>query len=134
MDKRFVLPLSLAAVAALAACGSREPVTAAPTTVMAPIAVVPATGAVMQSDGTVVTQPGVVVQGAAATAVVALRPGYARVNSITPITGDQRRVGVRMDDGTLQYVDTRASNLTIGQRVEITRDSQIRYNIPESSG
>jgi hypothetical protein len=44
----------------------------------------------------------------------------------TAPSGNQR-AGIRMDDGTFQYVDTAAPNLRVGDRVEITRDGYIRY-------
>jgi hypothetical protein len=31
-----------------------------------------------------------------------------------------------MEDGSIQYVDARAPNLMVGDRVEITRDGHIR--------
>jgi hypothetical protein len=41
-----------------------------------------------------------------------------------------RRLGLRMDDGTVQFVDTEAQNLAVGDRVELTADNHIRYPLP----
>jgi hypothetical protein len=86
----------------------------------------------------VVVQPG---QVAAAPVVLpqptALRSGHGRIESIHP-TGVNaaaaggsvkplRRLGIKMNDGTVQYVDTAAENLSIGQRIEITHDGHIRH-------
>ena len=38
-----------------------------------------------------------------------------------------QRVGVRMDDGTAQFVDTDAPDLAVGDRVTLTRDGYIRH-------
>jgi hypothetical protein len=37
-----------------------------------------------------------------------------------------RRFGIKMEDGTVQYVDTAAQGIAVGDRVELTRDAQIR--------
>lgn len=102
------------------------------------------------APGTVTVAPGTVVQpqvvGVApavvgTTAVVpALRPGLGRVDSISPVastgTGGnmatmQNRLAVRMDDGTMQYLDTRAAP-AVGERVEITRGGEIGWPVPQS--
>lgn len=36
------------------------------------------------------------------------------------------RLGIRMDDGTMQYVDTESRDFPIGTRVELTPDKEIR--------
>src|SRR5260221_525435 len=108
-----------------------EPVVVAP----APVVAVPAPAA-----------PAVVVPQASGAAVVVppapgpLRVGFGRIDSITPIpvaaagggtvNSSTRRVGIRMDDGSMQYVDTTAVPLSAGDRVEITMDGTMRHPVP----
>jgi hypothetical protein len=118
MSKFLILPLSVAAVALLAACGSRQPT---------PIVVVP-------QSTPVVTVP----QGASAAPIVqsiALKPGLGRIETIgqapTASAGGtaqspMQRLGIRMDDGTMQYVDTPSTGLSMGDRIELTREGYIR--------
>jgi len=129
MSKIF-LPVSLIALAVLAACATSDPVTPAP----APVIVAPAP---------VVTAPPatvVVPQVAAAPVVVpmptAIQPGFGRIETITALAASAaaggtvkplRRIGIKMENGTVQYVDTAAEGLSIGQRVELTKDSQILH-------
>lgn len=120
---RIALPLSLATLALAGACSSYDPVAPAP----APV---------------VYAAPPVVVQPQAAAPVYvpqpsAIRAGHGRVESINPLptsaaTGSgsvrpMKRIGLKMDDGAVQYVDTAAENLSIGQRIELTRDGHIRH-------
>jgi hypothetical protein len=37
-----------------------------------------------------------------------------------------QRLGIRMDDGSMQYVDTPSTGLSIGDRIELTREGFIR--------
>jgi hypothetical protein len=70
----------------------------------------------------------------------ALRAGTGHIDSITavpPVSGsgstvpsDTRRVGVKMSDGSIQYMDGRVPNLSLGDRVEITNDGHLRYPVP----
>jgi hypothetical protein len=126
MSKIF-LPVSLIALAVLAACAVKEPVTPAP----APVVVVPAP-VVTAPPATVVVQP-------AATAPVvvpaptAIRPGFGRIESMTSLPPGaaaggttHRRFGIKMEDGTVQYVDTPAQGYSIGDRIELTSDGHIR--------
>src|SRR6188508_1622690 len=128
---RTAFPVSAIALALLAGCASESRVTPAP----APIVVAPAPAApavvVPPSTGQAVVVP----QPSAGAAVVVpptpgpLRAGYGRVDSITPVPmaaagggtvmSTTRRVGLRMEDGTVQYVDTTASPLAVGDRVEV---------------
>ena len=130
---KLALPLSAAALAVLAACSTTDPVAPAP----APVVVAPAP-VMAAPPATVVVQPG---QVAAAPMVLpqptALRAGHGRIESIhatgvnAAAAGGSvkplRRLGIKMNDGTVQYVDTAAENLSIGQRIEITRDGHIRH-------
>ena len=126
---------SLAAVAMLAACVTSEPVTPVPSAVL------------QQQPATVLVPQGTVAPGGAiavvpaATAVqpgVPLRAGTGRVETITKlskVTGGgiprMHRVGLMMDDGGGQFVDTYAEHLSVGDRVEITPDARIRYPVSQ---
>jgi hypothetical protein len=98
----------------------------------------PAPAPVVVAPAPVVAAPpaAVVVQPSAAPVVVptAMRPGFGRIESITPMqpsaaTGGStmRRLGIRMDDGTVQYVDTAAQGLSSGDRIELTADGHIKH-------
>jgi hypothetical protein len=115
------LPLSLAALALVAAC-AEDPITPAP----APVVVVPA-APVVTSPPAVATAPVVVPS--------AVRPGFGRIESITALPSSAsaggtarsatQRLGIKMDDGTVQYVDSSAM-VAIGERVELTREGTMR--------
>ena len=126
---RLAFPLSLTALAVLAACAISDPVTPAP----APVIIAPAP--------VVTAPPATVVVPQASTAPVvvptptAIRPGFGRLESITAVppsaaaggsTKPLRRLGIKMADGTVQYVDTAAEGLAFGDRVELTSDGHIR--------
>jgi len=133
MKKLPIAALSLVAVATLAACGGRTyeaavtPAPQAAVVVTSPTVVYPyPTGAV----ATYVQPSGVVVES-----VTVLRPGFGRVQTIQQVvdlrgafTG-YRRLTLRMDDGSIQVLDTRGPDLMLGARVEITTDRNIRYPI-----
>jgi hypothetical protein len=134
---KLALPLSLGLIAGLAACATYDTVTPAPTPVVvspAPApAVVAAPAGTYVLPNTVAVAPSTVVLPAAP----ALRAGIGRVESIsaTPmisaatgasVASSSRRVALRMNDGTLQLIDTDAPGLSLGDRVEITGDGYIR--------
>jgi hypothetical protein len=128
MLKQLSVPLSLVAVAVLAACASRaQPV---PTAVIVTPPPQPAT---------VVAQPAPATSAQTAQVTTpALRAGNGRIETLVPTPqwsassgssaqpSGMRRVGVRMDDGTMQFLDTDAPSLRIGDRVQITPDGYIR--------
>ena len=122
--RKLYLPLSVTALGVLAACASSDPVTPAP----APVIVQPAP-AVSAPPAVIVQQPAVV------PAPTAIRAGHGRLESITPMpqsaaTGGTvrqlKRLGIKMDDGSVQFVDTPADGLSVGERVELTGDGQLR--------
>ena len=152
---RVRLSFSLVALSTLAACGGYDTVTPAGQVVTtAPGAVVTTTSSpqVVTSPSTppvvVQTQPPVAVQTTPPATVVtpgtavvippaaSVRPGTGRVESNTRMSQASglnppvRRVGVKMDDGTVQFFDTQAQNLEVGDRVELTADNHIRYGFP----
>lgn len=116
-----VLPLSVIALALLAGCGSRQPVVVVPP---APVVTTPpASPAATAPSAPVVAS------------VAAVRPGMGRIESMTPVQtasaggtapSSMQRLGIRMDDGTLQVIDTPSSGLAIGDRLELTREGYLR--------
>jgi len=126
--------LSLAALAALARCASEHKVAPAP----APVVVQPAP--TTPPAAVVVPQAGMGAVVVAPTAAAPLRAGTGRIDSIidlppsaaagSTVPNANKRVGIRMDDGTLQYLDTAASDLAVGDRVSITSDGYMRHPAP----
>jgi len=148
---RVRLSFSIAALTTLAACGGYDTVTpAAGVVTTSPGAVVTTTSpqAVVTSPST----PPTVIQTAPAPATVAVAPGTAvviqqqtaagvrpgngrvesnaRMSQASGLNPPVRRLAVRMDDGTVQYLDTQAQNIEVGDRVELTADNHIRYGYP----
>jgi hypothetical protein len=128
------LPVSLTvlALAALAGCAHEDRVIPAP----APIVVNPAPSTVVVPPQSSAAVPGTVV---VAPAPAPLQAGYGRIDTIVPIPAaaaggtvppENKRVGIRMDNGTVQYIDTMAAGLSIGERVEITSDGKMRRPAP----
>ena len=138
---KSAIPLALATVALVAACA--YPVTPAPAPV--PVAATPAPVVVPAAPAQVVVvpqpAPAVVAAPAPQTVVVPqpIRPGTGRVESITAIPasssayptsyGAMKRLGIKMNDGTLQYVDSEVPNVAIGDRVELTANGYILHPI-----
>ena len=123
---KITFPLSLCALAVLSACATSDPVTPAP----APVVVVSSPVVSAPPAGTVTVPPGASVPVVVPTPA-ALRPGFGRIESITALppsaaagatTKPRRRLGIKMEDGTVQYVDTTAEGLSVGARVELTKD------------
>jgi hypothetical protein len=121
MSKFLFVPLSVVALAMLAACGGREP---------QPVVVVPP-APVVTTAPPASAQPG----PAVAQSVPQIRAGMGRIESIAPATtasagstspSSMHRLNIRMDDGSMQVVDTPSSGLSIGDRVELTREGYIR--------
>ena len=136
--------LSLTAVAILAACATEHKVAPAPAPVVvapaAPAAAVVVPPSVAAAPAVVVPQSGTAPVVVAPAAALPLRAGTGRIDSILDIPpsaaagsnvpGANKRVGIRMDDGTIQYVDTAAGGLAIGDRVAITSDGYMRHPAP----
>jgi hypothetical protein len=61
-----------------------------------------------------------------------LRPGFGRVDSITPMSNGTR-IAVRMEYGQqVQYLDTPGGTMAaLGQRVEVTADGHMSYPVPD---
>ena len=116
-----ILPLSVVALALLAGCGSRQPVVIVP-------------------PAPVVTTPPATASVPVVAPSAALRAGFGRIESMTPIQTasaggtaptSMQRLGIRMEDGSMQVIDTTAPGLAIGDRVELTREGYIRRH-PQS--
>jgi hypothetical protein len=140
------LPFTLSAVAlaVLAGCATESRVAPAPAPVVVQPA--PAAGAVVVPQNAPAGAAVVVPQSGTGAVVVApttpgpLRAGTGRIDSIldlpagaaagSTVPAANKRVGVRMDDGTLQYIDTAAAGLAVGDRVAITSDGYMRHPAP----
>ena len=140
MKTKYSLILSLAGAATLAACGGNNMNRASAedySTWVVPQAIV--TGAPADANRSPVLLPGGIVtieQGQTLSKLDLSRPGFGRVDSMTPVDPSGiKRVAVVMDDGTVQIVDTKAP-VKIGERVQITRHDWMYYSFadPASSG
>ena len=127
--------LSSIAVAVLAGCATEHRIKSAPAPVVvaapapAPYVIAPAGTVVVPQagpvGGTVVVAP----------APVALRSGFGRIESILAVpnaavggtAASTRRVTMRMDDGSMQYFDTEATGINVGERMEVTKDGTMRH-------
>jgi len=112
---RVATPLSFAAILALAGC--------APGQVGQPTAAAPAAKPQVQAQEMPYRAGSGVVQSVSpAPAAVAAAGATARP------AGDMMRLGIRMDDGRMQYVDMPRGEpqISVGQRVELTPERTIR--------
>ena len=131
---RLPFILSSIAVAILAGCATDSAITPAP----APVVVAPAAAPyVLAPAGTVVvpqaSPAGMVV---IAPAAAPLRVGLGRIESLLAVPSaaaggtapsSTKRIVMRMDDGSVQYFDTQAAGLAVGDRIEITKDGTMRH-------
>ena len=53
--------------------------------------------------------------------------GSGVVQSVSPVASDNRlkRIGIRMDDGRILYVETPSQDFTVGTAVQLTDNQQI---------
>src|SRR5437764_4624882 len=139
------LPFTLSAVAlaALAGCATESRVAPAPAPVViqqAPPAAVVVPPNTPAGSAVVVPQSGSGSVMVAPTTPAPLRAGTGRIDSLidlpagaaagSTVPAANKRVGLRMDDGTLQYIDTAATGLAVGDRVAITSDGYMRHPAP----
>ena len=141
---KLTIPLSAITLAVLAGCASESRVAPAP----APVVVQPApTAAVVTPPATTAAAPTVVVPSAGTAPVVVaspapqpLRAGTGRIDQIinlpasaaagSSVPGATKRVTIRMDDGSMQYLDTAATDISVGERVSLTNDGTMKYPAP----
>ena len=132
MKQLATIPL-VAALAALAGCATEDRVTPAP----APVVINPPASTVVVPPQSSATVPGAAVVVAPAPAP--LQVGFGRVETLVPVpsaaaggsaASATSRVGIRMDNGVVQYLDTNAAGLAIGERVEITSNGNMRRPVP----
>ena len=142
---KLTLPLSLIAIAVLAACETESRVAPAP----APVVIQPAApaAAVVVPPATTAAAPTVIVPAAGTAPVVVapmpaqpLRAGTGRIEQIinlpasaaagSSVPGATKRITIRMDDGSFQYLDTAATDISVGTRVSITNDGTMKYPAP----
>ena|SRR5688572_23443064 len=127
--RKLTISLTVAAAATLAACATYETVT--------PVRTVAPTAVIVQPQASYVGTPVLVhptiVSPSVYVSSIPLRAGFGRVDSVAllldarGIENGMQRIGVRMEDGSTQVVDVRSSpRILIGQRIELTADSQIR--------
>jgi hypothetical protein len=120
--KRTAIAFSVLSLAGLAGCGSKP---------VQPVVVTPPPAQVVTTPAPAGAGPTTVIVQSPVTA----RPGFGRVESISAAPsssaaaggGTIRRLGIKMEDGTMQMVDTTAGNVSIGDRVELTSDGKIRH-------
>ena len=130
MRKLVLAPLALAV---LAACATHDKVTPASAPVV--VAPPPPPAVVTPAPGTAVVVPQPAAGGTAAVVVpaapAALRAGQGFIDSITPVPNTpNKRVGIRMADNSVQYFDTSAAGMSLGDRVEITADGYMKRPAP----
>jgi len=142
---KLVFPLSAITLAILAGCATESRVAPAPAPVVVQPA--PAPAAVVTAPATTAAAPTVVVPAAGTAPVVVaspapqpLRAGTGAIAQIinlpasaaagSSVPGATKRITIRMDDGSLQYLDTAANDISIGERVSLTNDGTMKYPAP----
>lgn len=142
---KLTLPLSVIALAVLAACETESRVAPAPAPVI--VQPQPPVATVVTPPATTAAAPTVVVPQTGTSAVVVaptqpqpLRAGFGRIEQIvnlppaaaagSTVPAATKRITIRMDDGSLQYLDTNATDLSIGERVSLTNDGTMRHPAP----
>ena len=143
MDKLpFILPAIAVAVLAGCATATESGISSAPAPVVTPpaAAAAPVTPAAptysVGAAGTTVVVPNASAAAVVAPAMAPLRVGFGRIDSMMVVPNaaaggtapnTSRRIAMRMDDGTLQHFDTKAENLKVGDRIEITTNGTMRH-------
>ncbi len=135
--RKSTISLPILALALGAGCASYDEVTPAGSVVTAPGTPVVSSAGVVRSPGSTIAVAPVAVP-VAVPATTGLRAGHGRIESLAevPVLGSAsaggtvpssaRRVGMKMDDGTVQFFDTTAPALSIGDRIEITTDGFLK--------
>ena len=130
---RLPFILSSITLAILAGCATESGITSAP----APVVVAPAPASyVVAPAGTVVVPQAAAGTIVVAPAAIALRAGFGRIESILAVPtaaaggtapNATKRIVMKMDDGSVQYFETQAAGLAVGDRIEITKDGTMRH-------
>jgi len=132
---RLPFVLSSITLALVAGCATESRITPAP----APVVVVtPAPTPYVVAPAGMVVVPQASAAGAVvvAPAALALHAGFGRIESILDVpsaaaggtaSSSNKRIVMRMDDGSVQFFDTAAADLAVGDRIEITRDGTMRH-------
>ncbi|MGQ0546150.1 MAG: hypothetical protein ACT4P3_12575 [Betaproteobacteria bacterium] len=106
--------IPLFAAAALAGCAGDEPT-------------VSSTSALDKRPNIVVNQmPYKAGSGVVASWAATPSPAAGASGRVDPAGSGMLRLGVKMDDGTMQYVDTDSRDFPIGTRVQLTEDRIIK--------
>lgn len=108
-----ILVLSLAA-AALAGCAGNEP------------AVSSTSGLDKRPDIRAQQMPYKAGTGVIQSWAAAPSPAAGASGRVDPSGGGMLRLGIKMDDGTVQYVDTDSRDFPVGTRVQLTEDRLIK--------
>jgi len=119
MSKFLFVPLAVAGLALVAACGGRQ---------TTPVVVVPPAPVVTTPPASAPSGPAVV------QSVPQIRAGMGRIESIAPAqnasagstAASMSRLNIRMDDGSMQVVDTPSTGFSVGDRIELAREGYIR--------
>ena len=127
MMKKLLIPLSLVAVATLAACGGERGTgrtTDQPVVVSGTAAYVYPTGYILVTERPYL-----------ASYPYLIRPGFGRVESYMPVyytsgtsTG-YNRLRLTMQDGTVQIIDTNGPSVAVGTWVEVTPSLALTYPV-----
>lgn len=135
MRKPLPFILSSIAVAILAGCATatESGITPVPAPAAAAPAPAPTTYVVAPAGTILVPQANVAPMAVAAPA--ALRAGFGRIESVQILpaaaaggtaSSPNKRIVMRMDDGTAQHFDTHAG-VAVGDRIEITSNGTMRH-------
>ena len=134
--------LSAISLAVLAGCATESGITSAPAPVVVERTPAAAAPAVPVYSVGAAGLAALVPNTSAAPAVVAapkaapLRIGFGRIESILvvpsaaaggTVPSPDKRIAIRMDDGTVQYFDTSATEVKVGDRIEITTHGTMRH-------
>jgi hypothetical protein len=131
MRKSLIL-IPLAAAAALAGCASDDyratpgPVTSASGAPVVSSAPVVSAGASPTARTPVVVPAAAIRPGTGTIETVSAVPFLGSASTGASAPGTASRLGIRMSDGTMQYVDYVDRDLTVGTRVELTSDGFIK--------
>jgi hypothetical protein len=118
---KIAAPVSILAVAVLTACASQGPRSPTAPASASPFGSAPlATQEVPYRAGT-----GVVQSVNPAPAMASAGPTASR-SPAAPASGGMQRLGIKMDNGQMVYVDTPSKDFSAGTRVQLTENFEIR--------